>query len=130
MALFEFLFIAWMENIATLPCAFVGFQGVRSKNKLILRLMEQLVYPNPAGYRDTLIRFSALNHTNYSEVGSSTEFLYSSINVLLFCVLLVPFNFHHCLSLLLSIAFRVLLSRIIFTAGAEGKSTARTDQTE
>lgn len=50
----------------------VDFQGVRSKNKLILRLMEQLVYPNPAAYRDKLIRFSALNHTSYSEVGSST----------------------------------------------------------
>ncbi|KAM7516793.1 hypothetical protein LguiA_006376 [Lonicera macranthoides] len=46
----------------------LSHQGVRSKNKLILRLMEQLVYPNPAGYRDTLIRFSALNHTNYSEL--------------------------------------------------------------
>jgi len=30
--------------------------------------MEQLVYPNPAAYRDKLIRFSTLNHTNYSEV--------------------------------------------------------------
>ncbi|AQK65793.1 Acetyl-CoA carboxylase 1 [Zea mays] len=43
-------------------------QGVRSKNKLILRLMEALVYPNPSAYRDQLIRFSALNHTSYSEV--------------------------------------------------------------
>jgi hypothetical protein len=46
----------------------MGLQGVRSKNKLILRLMEQLVYPSPAAYRDKLIRFSQLNHTNYSEV--------------------------------------------------------------
>ncbi|KVI07315.1 Acetyl-CoA carboxylase, central domain-containing protein [Cynara cardunculus var. scolymus] len=43
-------------------------QGVRSKNKLILRLMEHLVYPNPAAYRDKLIRFSILNHLNYSEL--------------------------------------------------------------
>ncbi|XP_072972493.1 acetyl-CoA carboxylase 1-like isoform X1 [Typha angustifolia] len=43
-------------------------QGVRSKNKLILRLMEALVYPNPASYRDQLIRFSALNHGAYSEL--------------------------------------------------------------
>lgn len=43
-------------------------QGVRSKNKLILRLMEALVYPNPSAYRDQLIRFSALNHTSYSEL--------------------------------------------------------------
>ena len=55
-------------------CVCAGFQGVRSKNKLILRLMEQLVYPNPAAYRDQLIRFSTLNHTSYSEVGSSTQF--------------------------------------------------------
>ncbi|XP_062145774.1 acetyl-CoA carboxylase 1-like isoform X2 [Alnus glutinosa] len=46
----------------------ISHQGVRSKNKLILQLMEQLVYPNPAPYRDILIRFSALNHTNYSEL--------------------------------------------------------------
>ncbi|KAE8690412.1 Acetyl-CoA carboxylase 1 [Hibiscus syriacus] len=46
----------------------LSHQGVKSKNKLILRLMEQLVYPNPAAYRDQLIRFSALNHTSYSEL--------------------------------------------------------------
>lgn len=27
-----------------------------------------MVYPNPAAYHDLLIRFSALNHTTYSEV--------------------------------------------------------------
>uniref|UniRef100_A0A0E0B9J6 Uncharacterized protein n=1 Tax=Oryza glumipatula TaxID=40148 RepID=A0A0E0B9J6_9ORYZ len=43
-------------------------QRVRNKNKLILRLMEALVYPNPSAYRDQLIRFSALNHTTYSEL--------------------------------------------------------------
>ncbi|KAL5230766.1 hypothetical protein ABZP36_029542 [Zizania latifolia] len=43
-------------------------QGVRTKNKLILRLMEALVYPNPSAYRDQLIRFSVLNHTVYSEL--------------------------------------------------------------
>ncbi|KAJ4966755.1 hypothetical protein NE237_018604 [Protea cynaroides] len=46
----------------------LSHQGVRSKNKLILQLMEALVYPNPAAYRDKLIRFSALNHTSYSEL--------------------------------------------------------------
>ncbi|XP_028107774.1 acetyl-CoA carboxylase 1-like isoform X2 [Camellia sinensis] len=46
----------------------LSHQGIKRKNKLILRLMEQLVYPNPAAYRDKLIRFSALNHTNYSEL--------------------------------------------------------------
>ncbi|KAL5559057.1 hypothetical protein UlMin_035268 [Ulmus minor] len=46
----------------------LSHQGVKCKNKLILRLMEQLVYPNPAAYRDKLIRFSALNHINYSEL--------------------------------------------------------------
>ncbi|KAL8171437.1 hypothetical protein V2J09_023241 [Rumex salicifolius] len=46
----------------------LSHQGVKNKNKLILRLMEQLVYPNPAAYRDQLIRFSLLNHTNYSEL--------------------------------------------------------------
>ncbi|XP_043698446.1 acetyl-CoA carboxylase 1-like isoform X2 [Telopea speciosissima] len=46
----------------------LSHQGIRRKNKLILRLMEALVYPNPAAYRDKLIRFSALNHTSYSEL--------------------------------------------------------------
>jgi len=30
--------------------------------------MDKLVYPNPAAYRDQLIRFSQLNHIVYSEV--------------------------------------------------------------
>ncbi len=47
---------------------FVHLKGVRTKNKLILRLMEALVYPNPSAYRDQLIRFSGLNNTVYSEV--------------------------------------------------------------
>ncbi|CAH2075711.1 unnamed protein product [Thlaspi arvense] len=46
----------------------LSHQGVKGKNKLILQLMEQMVYPNPAAYREKLIRFSALNHTNYSEL--------------------------------------------------------------
>nr|GMC52546.1 acetyl-CoA carboxylase 1-like [Ipomoea batatas] len=46
----------------------LSHQGVKRKNKLILSLMEQLVYPSPAAYRDKLIRFSSLNHTNYSEL--------------------------------------------------------------
>ncbi|KAL6179520.1 hypothetical protein ACLB2K_051035 [Fragaria x ananassa] len=46
----------------------LSHQGVKNKNKLILRLMEQLVYPNPAAYREKLIRFSSLNHTNYSQL--------------------------------------------------------------
>nr|QEG99472.1 cytosolic acetyl-CoA carboxylase 2 [Lolium rigidum] len=41
-------------------------QGVKNKNELLLRLMEQMVYPNPSAYRDQLIRFSALNHRAYS----------------------------------------------------------------
>ncbi|CAA7024293.1 unnamed protein product [Microthlaspi erraticum] len=46
----------------------LSHQGIDNKNKLILRLMEHFVYPNPAAYRDKLIRFSTLNHTNYSEL--------------------------------------------------------------
>ncbi|KAL5101307.1 hypothetical protein RYX36_005635 [Vicia faba] len=33
-----------------------------------MRLMDKLVYPNPAAYRDQLIRFSQLNHIIYSEL--------------------------------------------------------------
>lgn len=43
-------------------------QGVKRKNQLILRLMGALVYPNPAAYREQLIRFAELNHSNYAEV--------------------------------------------------------------
>ncbi|KAJ7569509.1 hypothetical protein O6H91_01G081500 [Diphasiastrum complanatum] len=46
----------------------LAHQGVRRKNRLILRLMEALVYPNPAAYREQLIRFAALNHTSFSEL--------------------------------------------------------------
>ncbi|XP_010513439.2 PREDICTED: acetyl-CoA carboxylase 1-like [Camelina sativa] len=46
----------------------LSHQGIKSKNKLVLQLMEQLVFPNPTAYRDKLLRFSTLNHTNYSEL--------------------------------------------------------------
>ncbi|KAJ4731697.1 Acetyl-CoA carboxylase [Rhynchospora pubera] len=46
----------------------LSHQGVRTKNKLILRLMEALVYPNPAAHREQLIRFSALSNTMYTEL--------------------------------------------------------------
>ncbi|KAJ0232077.1 Acetyl-CoA carboxylase [Hirschfeldia incana] len=46
----------------------LSHQGLKSKNKLVLGLMEHFVYANPAVYRDKLIRFLALNHTNYSEL--------------------------------------------------------------
>ena len=68
--LWFFIFILLHLDIQRLFLLTICFclKGVRSKNKLILRLMEALVYPNPFGYRDQLIRFSALNHTSYSEV--------------------------------------------------------------
>ncbi|KAL6839698.1 hypothetical protein ACP4OV_030386 [Aristida adscensionis] len=43
----------------------LSHQGVRNKGKLVTVLMEKLVYPNPAAYRDLLIRFSSLNHKRY-----------------------------------------------------------------
>ncbi|GLJ49976.1 hypothetical protein SUGI_1062920 [Cryptomeria japonica] len=46
----------------------LSHQGVKRKNKLILLLTEALVYPNPAAYREQLVRFSALNHISYSEI--------------------------------------------------------------
>ena len=65
-------------------------KGVRNKNKLILRLMEALVYPNPSAYRDQLIRFSALNHTSYSEVqlfGRMKFYLFCSCDSLENCII-------------------------------------------
>lgn len=64
----ERLRLQYKKDLLKIVDIVLSHQGVRSKNKLILRLMEQLVYPNPAAYRDKLIRFSALNHTSYSEL--------------------------------------------------------------
>ena len=43
------------------------------KNKLILRLLDALVYANPAAYREELIRFAALNDTKLAEVLSTCD---------------------------------------------------------
>ncbi|KAK9270500.1 hypothetical protein L1049_026080 [Liquidambar formosana] len=64
----ERLRLQYKKDLLKVVDIVISHQGVRSKNQLILQLMDKLVYPNPAGYRDKLIRFSALNHTNYSEL--------------------------------------------------------------
>ncbi|KAJ0732929.1 putative ligase [Helianthus annuus] len=64
----ERLRLQYKKDLLRIVDIVLSHQGVRSKNKLILRLMEHLVYPNPAPYREKLIRFSTLNHTSYSEL--------------------------------------------------------------
>ncbi|XP_031273028.1 acetyl-CoA carboxylase 1-like [Pistacia vera] len=64
----ERLRLQYTKDLLKVMDIVLSHQGIRSKNKLVLRLMEQLVYPNPAAYREKLIRFSSLNHTNYSEL--------------------------------------------------------------
>lgn len=64
----ERLRLQYTKDLLKVVDIVLSHQGVRNKNKLILRLMEALVYPNPAAYRDKLIRFSALNHRSYSEL--------------------------------------------------------------
>ncbi|TYI83372.1 hypothetical protein E1A91_D05G289300v1 [Gossypium mustelinum] len=64
----ERLRVQYKKDLLKVVDIVLSHQGVKNKNKLILRLLEQLVYPNPAAYRDQLIRFSALNHTSYSEL--------------------------------------------------------------
>ncbi|XP_054796887.1 acetyl-CoA carboxylase 1-like [Prosopis cineraria] len=64
----ERLRLQYQKDLLKVVDVVLSHQGMKNKNKLILQLMEQLVYPNPAGYRDQLIRFSSLNHTNYSEL--------------------------------------------------------------
>ncbi|XP_068641078.1 acetyl-CoA carboxylase 1-like [Aristolochia californica] len=64
----ERLRLQYKKDLLKVVDMVLSHQGIRSKNKLILRLMEALVYPNPAAYRNQLIRFSALNHTVYSEL--------------------------------------------------------------
>lgn len=64
----ERLRLQYKKDLLKVVDIVLSHQGIKSKNKLIMRLMEQLVYPNPAAYRDKLIRFSVLNHINYSEL--------------------------------------------------------------
>ncbi|XP_057531974.1 acetyl-CoA carboxylase 1-like [Amaranthus tricolor] len=64
----ERLRLQYKKDLLKIVDIVLSHQGVKNKNKLILRLMEQLVYPNPAAYRGKLIRFSQLNHTMYSEL--------------------------------------------------------------
>lgn len=64
----ERLRLQYNKDLSKVVDIVLSHQGVKRKNKLILRLMEQLVYPSPGAYRDKLIRFSSLNHTNYSEL--------------------------------------------------------------
>ncbi|KZV44505.1 Acetyl-CoA carboxylase 1 isoform 1 [Dorcoceras hygrometricum] len=64
----ERLRLQYKKDLLKIVDIVLSHQGIRSKNKLILCLLEHLVYPNPAAYRDQLIRFSVLNHTNYSEL--------------------------------------------------------------
>ncbi|GBG75894.1 hypothetical protein CBR_g21136 [Chara braunii] len=46
----------------------LSHQGVKHKNKLLLSLMGTLVLPNPAAYREQLLRLAGLTHTSHSEV--------------------------------------------------------------
>ncbi|KAJ8436418.1 hypothetical protein Cgig2_013459 [Carnegiea gigantea] len=64
----ERLRLQYKKDLSKVVDIVLSHQGVKNKNKLILCLMEQLVYPNPAAYRDKLIRFSQLNHTIYSQL--------------------------------------------------------------
>uniref|UniRef100_A0A803M2A6 Acetyl-CoA carboxylase n=1 Tax=Chenopodium quinoa TaxID=63459 RepID=A0A803M2A6_CHEQI len=64
----ERLRLHYKKDLLKIVDIVLSHQGVKNKNKLVLRLMEQLVYPNPAAYREKLIRFSQLNHTMYSEL--------------------------------------------------------------
>ncbi|KAG2399930.1 Acetyl-CoA carboxylase [Vigna angularis] len=64
----ERLRLLYKKDLLKIVDIVLSHQGIKSKNKLILRLMDKLVYPNPAAYRDQLIRFSLLNHTSYSEL--------------------------------------------------------------
>lgn len=66
------LLVELWEDVVLRLTDVVFLQGVKRKNKLILRLMGALVYPNPVAYREELIRFAALNHTNHSEVFTHT----------------------------------------------------------
>nr|CAL63610.1 acetyl-coenzyme A carboxylase [Alopecurus myosuroides] len=61
----ERLRLQYSKDLQKVVDIVLSHQGVRNKTKLILALMEKLVYPNPAAYRDQLIRFSSLNHKRY-----------------------------------------------------------------
>ncbi|XP_073285190.1 acetyl-CoA carboxylase 1-like [Primulina huaijiensis] len=57
----------------------LSHQSIGNKNKLILSLLERLVYYNPTMYRDQLIRLSALNNANYYELAIKSNKLLGQI---------------------------------------------------
>ncbi|KAL0352310.1 UNVERIFIED_CONTAM: Acetyl-CoA carboxylase 1 [Sesamum calycinum] len=97
----ERLRLQYKKDLLKIVDIVLSHQGIKSKNKLILRLLEQLVYPNPAAYRDQLIRFSTLNHTNYSEFSG-------------LCTSLIPWSSD---------------AQCIYAVSTEGKSVTRADKT-
>eukprot|EP00250_Pteridium_aquilinum_P007836 c17476_g1_i1 orf=321-7031(+) len=64
----EGLRLKYKKDLLKVVDIVLSHQGVRMKNKLILRLMGALVYANPAAYREQLIRFAALNDTKFAEL--------------------------------------------------------------
>ncbi|XP_024517260.1 acetyl-CoA carboxylase 1 isoform X1 [Selaginella moellendorffii] len=53
----------------------LSHQGIKTKNALMLRLIEALVYPNPSAYRDQLVRLAALSDSNYTELAVKSSLL-------------------------------------------------------
>lgn len=64
----EGLRLKYKKDLLKVVDIVLSHQGVRMKNKLILRLMGALVYANPAAYREQLIHFAALNDTKFAEL--------------------------------------------------------------
>ncbi|MCO5565015.1 hypothetical protein L7F22_018685 [Adiantum nelumboides] len=64
----EGLRLKYKKDLLKVVDIVLSHQGVRMKNKLILRLMGALVYANPAAYREQLIRFAALNDPKFAEL--------------------------------------------------------------
>ncbi|KAL9247543.1 hypothetical protein vseg_020966 [Gypsophila vaccaria] len=64
----EHLRFMYKNDLSKVVDIVLSHQGVKNKNKLVLRLMEQLVYPNPSPYREQLIRFSQLNQVIHSQL--------------------------------------------------------------
>jgi len=71
--------------------------------------MEHFVYANPAVYRDKLVRFLTLNHTNYSDVS-----LVSLCDIIIYCVCSVPLTD----------------DQFVCVGGAQGDSITRTEKTK
>lgn len=59
----------------------LSHQGVKQKNALVIRLLDLIVVPFPQPFREVLLRFSALQHSDHAEVALKAGHLQEETNL-------------------------------------------------